>query len=216
MKFLASILFAFALWSSSAFAASQQFWFVGSNQAIVWSLEANNFIPVEDSSYVTWFAEPGNLASQINSTSDLYEVLQVSYPDHLAASAPVLEQYGGLSPTQSFDWRMAHGLDIVYTGFPDLNGRYAIQDQERLIGLLLGAILRCGTVTFEGCNAPFPNSSPTQAFLDADQVAHNVSIVQLRVIALAITDYVSLLYTELVAELAGSTPNWPSSTKIVP
>lgn len=201
-------------WSAFGSAASAQYWKIGGSTSELWSLTQDAIIPVTDDTYVAWLAA-GNLASSIASTSELYDVISQSYPTHLATSAPNLEANGGLTPVQAFTWRKVHGVNIIYTGAPDIDGLYALDDQW-LGGLMSGALLSCGSTPLESCVNPFPFGASTYTYLDKTLSPHSVSIIQLRVIALAIRDHFARLNEQLVVGLGGGTPGWPSLTVTVP
>lgn len=149
-------------------------------------------------------------------TSNLYDVIASTYPTHLAASAPILETNGGLTPQQSYDWRKVAGITITYTGQPTLSGRYAIVDAWR-DRLLFGAVLRCGSASaLSSCSTPFPFNQTTYTYFDADGIAHTMSAPQMQVIELAAQDQEASLEAQLRIGMAGGTPSWPGLTVTVP
>lgn len=194
--------------------AHAQYWKVADDTTSVWSLDNNNVIPSNDAAYLEWLAA-GNRTTPIASSAELYDVIAQSHPTHLTASAPALDAYGGLSPMQAFMWRKESGLAIIYTDVPSLSGLYAVDDMW-LIGLTSGALLRCGTTSLDACSNPMPFGAATYTYLDKQLQPHTMSIVQMRVISLAIEDHMATLYAQLVVALGGGSPVWPSLTKTVP
>jgi len=200
--------------SHGANAQSKQYWIVGEDATQVWSLSDNQFVDITNPDYTAWLILPGSSTAKIPDTTSLYTVIAATYPDHLAASAPVLEANGGLSPLQSFTWRRAAGIIITYTGQPSLYGRYSLDDPN-LGWLMLGALLSCEGTTLANCATPFPFGA-THTYLDMDFVPHTMSVTQMRVIALAVRDAAAALYEQLKIGQAGGTPAWPSLLKTVP
>lgn len=207
-------MFFAGFWLVLGSSASAQYWKVAGSTSEVWSLTQDALVPVTDSTYVAWLAA-GNMTSSIVSTSELYDVISLSYPTHLAASAPNLEANGGLTPEQAFTWRKIHGVNIVYTGTPDLDGLYAVDDQW-LGGLMTGALIRCGSTILESCVSALPFGASTYTYLDKTLSPHSMSIVQMRTISLAIEDHFAKLYEQLKVGIDGGTPVWPSLTVTVP
>jgi hypothetical protein len=202
------------LFSSFPASAQQRYWFVGNDTSQVWSLEDNGLVSTGDARYSQWLAH-GNLASKIASTSELYDVISASFPDHLAASAPGLETLGGLQPPQSFLWRRSAGLNIVYSGEPSLSGLYPIDDQW-FNGLATGALLSCNPTDLASCTTGMPFGLSTYTYLDKNFHPHTMSIPQMVAIVLAIRNYVAQLFAQLQVGLGGGTPVWPSQTMTVP
>jgi hypothetical protein len=192
-----------------------KYWFIGEDTDNVWSLDDHALVPVNNADYVAWIVQPDNKTQKIASTSDLYDVIASSYQGELAESAPALEEEGGLRPIQAFEYRMVAGVNITYTGFPDLDGHYAVDDPW-LTRLMSGALVRCGATTLAMCSNAFPGGASSYDYLDADLVSHTMSITQMRTIALAIDDYFAQLQAQLAVGLAEGTPVWPSSAITVP
>jgi hypothetical protein len=79
------------------------YWVVAGNSTTVWSSAALAYVPLANSTYVAWLAA-GNVATHINSTSDLYGVMAAQVvPDLMGA-----------------------GVSVTSTGTPALNGTYAL------------------------------------------------------------------------------------------
>jgi hypothetical protein len=192
-----------------------KYWFIGEDTDNVWSLDDDALLGIANSDYIFWASQPDNKTEKSASTADLYDVIASSYPDQLAASAPALEEEGGLRPIQAFEYRMVAGVNITYTGEPTLDGHYAVDDPW-LTRLMTGALVRCGSTALNVCSIPFPGGGSTYDYLDADLVTHTMSIVQMKTIALAIDDYFSQLQIQLEVGLAEGTPVWPSAEITVP
>jgi hypothetical protein len=214
-RVLTSAVVCFVLFFSHAALAQKNYWHVAGDVTRVWSLSDNQFVGVSDTGYIAWLTLPMRTTGEISSTAELYEVISSTYPDHLAVSAPVLETDGGLTPYQAFTWRRVAGLNITYTGAPWLDGKYSIDDQW-LGGLMTAALLRCDGTILSSCANPFPFGSTTYVYRGMDGINHTMSITQMRVVVLAIQDFVAGLYAQLSIGLAGGTPSWPSSTVTVP
>jgi hypothetical protein len=192
-----------------------KYWFIGEDTDNVWSLDDHALIGIADTDYVFWALQPDNKTQKIASTADLYDTIASSFPEQLAASAPALEEAGGLRPIQAFEYRMVAGVNITYTGQPTLDGHYAVDDPW-LTRLMAGALVRCGATTLAMCSNPFPGGGSSYDYLDADLVPHTMSITQMQIIALAIDDYFAQLQAQLEVGLAEGTPIWPSADITVP
>lgn len=81
---------------------------------------------------------------------------------------------------------------------------------------MTAALIRCDGTSLSTCSTALPFGLATYSYIDLDGLPHNFSITQLKVVVLAIENFVASLYAQLLVGLAGGSPSWPSSTVTVP
>ncbi len=170
---------------------SNWYWFVGGNTAQVWSSSAAAYVPASNTAFEQWCAA-GNLATNIDSESDLQKVLAVQYPSGWP-----------LTTAQLATNALSAGLTITSASTPALNGTYACDPVSQADIVAIETSLNAGK--------GFPGGTTTFNYPDMAGAMHAFTQANFTNFAAAIRDYVY----GLKSAIAGVSSSLPAATAAI-